>query len=73
MARQTGDGGNVRAAISFDYARGDADLEDRMRPQAELNRDTGNLKSDNWALGGYLTKTWQNGAYVDVVGQLAWG
>lgn len=72
MARQTGDGGNVRAAISFDYARGDADLEDRMRPQAELNRDTGNLKSDNWALGGYLTKTWQNGAYVDVVGQLAW-
>lgn len=72
MARQTGDGGTARAAISFDYARGDADFEDRMRPQADLNRDTGNLKSDNWALGGYLTKTWQNGAYVDVVGQLAW-
>ena len=72
MARQTGDGGHVRAAISFDYARGDADLEDRMRPQADLNRDTGNLKSDNWALGGYLTKAYKNGAYVDVAGQLAW-
>lgn len=72
MARQTGDGGHVRAAISFDYARGDADLKDRMRPQADLNRDTGNLKSDNWALGGYLTKAYKNGAYVDVAGQLAW-
>ena len=73
LARQTGDGGTVRAAVSLDYSRADANMNDRMRQLEEgLNRETGNLRSDSWALGGYVTKTWQNGAYVDVVGQLGW-
>ena len=73
LTRETGDGGNMRAAVSFDYARADANMNDRMRAIEEgLNRETGNLRSDSWSLGGYVTKTYKNGAYVDIVGQLSW-
>ena len=55
LARQTGDGGTVRAAVSLDYSRADANMNDRMRQLEEgLNRETGNLRSDSWALGGYV-------------------
>ena len=74
MARETGDGGSIRAAVAFDYARVDGDMTDRLRPKLDesLSRDTGSLKSDSWALGGYVTKIYANGAYVDMVGQIAW-
>ena len=73
LARETGDGGTIRAAVSLEYARVDATMNDRLRRVEEgLNRETGNLRSDSWSLGGYVTKTYGNGAYVDVVGQLGW-
>jgi autotransporter family porin len=54
-------GGLSRAAISIDYADADADS----------SRDTWSLDATSWALGGYFTYAFQNGAYVDLVGQAA--
>jgi autotransporter family porin len=71
FASASGDGGTLRAALAFDYARTDADFDDRTRPALERNRDTGSVKAESYAVGGYLTRTAENGAYVDLVGQAA--
>ncbi|MDR3299535.1 MAG: autotransporter outer membrane beta-barrel domain-containing protein [Candidatus Accumulibacter sp.] len=67
LAQATGNGGTLRAALSFDYARTDADFDDH----ADTKRDTGSMKAESYALGGYLTHTTANGAYLDLVGQVA--
>lgn len=64
------DGVTRRAAVTFDYARGNMDATDRMRALGNLDTQTGSLKADSVALGG--TYTWANtqGGYVDLVGQV---
>ncbi|MDR3300578.1 MAG: autotransporter outer membrane beta-barrel domain-containing protein, partial [Candidatus Accumulibacter sp.] len=71
LAKSTGNGGTIRAAIAFDYAHTDADFNDRARPAEGLQRGTGSMKSESHALGGYFTHTTANGAYVNFVGQAA--
>ncbi|MDR3299982.1 MAG: autotransporter outer membrane beta-barrel domain-containing protein, partial [Candidatus Accumulibacter sp.] len=67
LAQGTGNGGTLRAAIAFDAARTDADFKDRT----SLQRDTGSVKAESYALGGYLTHTTASGAYLDLVVQTA--
>jgi outer membrane autotransporter protein len=67
LARSTGTGGTLRAALAFDAARADADFDDH----ADTKRDTGSMKAESYALGAYLTHTTANGAYLDLVGQFA--
>jgi autotransporter family porin len=64
-------GGLSRAAVSIDYADADVDFSNRRRPWVGLSRDTGSLDATSLALGGYFTYAFQDGAYVDLVGQLA--
>ncbi|MDR3300621.1 MAG: autotransporter outer membrane beta-barrel domain-containing protein, partial [Candidatus Accumulibacter sp.] len=71
LAKSTGNGGTLRAAIAFDYARTDADFNDRARPALNQDKDTGSVKAESYALGAYLTHTTANGAYVDLVVQTA--
>ncbi|MDR3299027.1 MAG: autotransporter outer membrane beta-barrel domain-containing protein, partial [Candidatus Accumulibacter sp.] len=67
LVKSTGNGGTLRAALAFDYARTDADFDDRTGTK----RDTGSMKAESYALGGYLTHTTANGAYLDLVVQTA--
>jgi autotransporter family porin len=71
LAKSTGNGGTLRAALSFDYARTDADFNDRARSALNQDKDTGSVKAESYALGGYLTHTTANGAYLDLVVQTA--
>jgi autotransporter family porin len=78
LAHATESGGSERAAIAVDYAYSDTDFEDRLRgrsvnPQSNglYSRDTGSMDAQSLALGGYYTRSAENGAYVDLVGQVA--
>jgi autotransporter family porin len=67
LVKSTDNGGILRAAVAFDTAYTKADFKDHTG----LQRDTGSMKSESHALGGYLTHTTANGAYLDLVGQAA--
>jgi autotransporter family porin len=67
LVKSTGENGTLRAALAFDTACTDADFNDRARS----GRDTGSTKAKSYALGGYLTHTTADGAYLDFVGHAA--
>jgi outer membrane autotransporter protein len=74
LAQTTESGDSVRAALSIDYARSDTRFEDRERPSLSglnLSAQTGKMEATSLALGGYVTRTAENGAYLDLVGQVA--
>lgn len=58
------------AGLTFSLGNSQADFEDRARTAAGRGSRTGELKSQMATLGGYYTRYADNGAYVDVVGQL---
>ena len=66
-----GAGNSNYLALTADYARSQADFQDRLRPQAGLDARTGSLTASSLGAGVVYNHAWADGSYVDVVGQLS--
>lgn len=64
-------GTTTRVAATLDYARIEANFNDRLRPLAGLAAKTGSLDGESIGIGGTYTRMDASGVYLDIVGQAA--
>lgn len=69
--RRSGDGITERTAITVDYSSAFTDADDRLRPPAGLASFAGTTHGRSLAVGATHTLRDDQGAYLDLVGQLA--
>lgn len=63
-------GKTERAGMMVHLADSQTDASDRIRPVVNLQRDTGEIDTRAYGLGGYYTTIHQNGQYSDFTGHL---
>ncbi|MDR2872726.1 MAG: autotransporter outer membrane beta-barrel domain-containing protein [Xanthomonadaceae bacterium] len=69
------DGGLLRRGIMFSYGNAKGEIDDRHRPYFGGTNDrllawVGNTDTKIYSLGAYQTQFWNNGTYLDLVGQV---